>query len=108
MYSGLAVDVGRMTLFLVMFLAGWNDASQGPLLPSLQTYYNVSSSRYNSRDFKLTCRQAMLLVSSPDSMPSHHKLTPVSLIWIVSFVGFITSGIANVFMTDRLGFGIVR
>ncbi|WRT64998.1 uncharacterized protein IL334_001939 [Kwoniella shivajii] len=29
-------------LFLVMFLAGWNDASQGPLLPSLQTYYNVN------------------------------------------------------------------
>ncbi|WVW78707.1 hypothetical protein I302_100667 [Kwoniella bestiolae CBS 10118] len=29
-------------LFLVMFLAGWNDASQGPLLPSLQTYYSVN------------------------------------------------------------------
>jgi fucose permease len=29
------------TLFLVMFLAGWNDGSQGPLLPSLQRYYNV-------------------------------------------------------------------
>ncbi|OXG26170.1 hypothetical protein C367_02932 [Cryptococcus neoformans Ze90-1] len=28
-------------LFLVMFLAGWNDASQGPLLPSLQLYYNI-------------------------------------------------------------------
>jgi hypothetical protein len=25
-----------------MFLAGWNDGSQGPLLPSLQEYYNVS------------------------------------------------------------------
>lgn len=24
-----------------MFLAGWNDGSQGPLLPSLQRYYNV-------------------------------------------------------------------
>jgi hypothetical protein len=29
-------------LFMVMFLAGWNDASQGPLLPSLQEFYNVS------------------------------------------------------------------
>ncbi|CAK9783119.1 MFS general substrate transporter [Cutaneotrichosporon oleaginosum] len=29
------------TLFLVMFLAGWNDGSQGPLLPSLQRHYNV-------------------------------------------------------------------
>lgn len=38
-------DEGNMyrgTLFLVMILAGWNDASQGPLLPSLQAYYNVS------------------------------------------------------------------
>ncbi|WVQ81603.1 hypothetical protein IAT38_003727 [Cryptococcus sp. DSM 104549] len=29
-------------LFTVMFLVGWNDASQGPLLPSLQTYYSVN------------------------------------------------------------------
>lgn len=36
-----AADI-RMSLFLVMFLAGWNDASQGPLLPSLQEYYNVN------------------------------------------------------------------
>ena len=31
----------RAALFLVMFLAGWNDASAGPLLPSLQNYYHV-------------------------------------------------------------------
>lgn len=36
----------RAALFLVMFLAGWNDASAGPLLPSLQAYYNVSIIRY--------------------------------------------------------------
>lgn len=30
------------TLFLVMFLAGWNDGSQGPLLPSLQRYYGIN------------------------------------------------------------------
>lgn len=29
-------------IFGVMFLVGWNDASQGPLLPLLQSYYNVS------------------------------------------------------------------
>lgn len=29
-------------MFFVMFLAGWNDGSQGPLLPSLQEYYHVS------------------------------------------------------------------
>jgi hypothetical protein len=31
----------RLTMYLSMFLAGWNDASQGPLLPSLQRIYNV-------------------------------------------------------------------
>lgn len=35
-------EVCRQALFLVMFLAGWNDASQGPLLPSLQSYYDVN------------------------------------------------------------------
>jgi fucose permease len=37
-----ADTMDRFTLFLVMFLAGWNDASQGPLLPSLQSYYDVN------------------------------------------------------------------
>ena len=43
------------TLFLVMFLAGWNDASQGPLLPSLQEYYNVNYtiSTYSYRAFTI-------------------------------------------------------
>ncbi|WVF70033.1 hypothetical protein IAT40_004820 [Kwoniella sp. CBS 6097] len=62
-------------LFLVMFLAGWNDASQGPLLPSLQTYYNVN-----------------YLV--------------ISTIWLANFAGFMTSGVANVFISDAFGFGI--
>ncbi|WWC85360.1 uncharacterized protein L201_000223 [Kwoniella dendrophila CBS 6074] len=63
-------------LFLVMFLAGWNDASQGPLLPSLQTYYNVN-----------------------------HLV--ISTIWLANFVGFMVSGITNVFISDAFGFGIV-
>ncbi|KAI9634044.1 major facilitator superfamily domain-containing protein [Dioszegia hungarica] len=28
-------------IFMVMFIVGWNDASQGPLLPLLQEYYQV-------------------------------------------------------------------
>ncbi|WVQ84077.1 hypothetical protein IAT38_006222 [Cryptococcus sp. DSM 104549] len=63
------------TLFTVMFLAGWNDASLGPLLPSLQDYYNVN----------------YLVISS---------------IWLTAFAGFMTSGICNVYITDRVGFGI--
>ncbi|ODN75425.1 hypothetical protein L202_06576 [Cryptococcus amylolentus CBS 6039] len=54
--------------------AGWNDASQGPLLPSLEEHYNV--------DYLV-----------------------ISIIWIMNFVGFMTSGLTNVFLTDRLGFG---
>ncbi|ODN96385.1 hypothetical protein L198_04099 [Cryptococcus wingfieldii CBS 7118] len=30
----------------------------------------------------------------------------ISIIWILNFVGFMTSGLTNVFLTDRLGFGI--
>lgn len=29
-------------MWMVMFIAGWNDSSQGPLLPLLQEYYSVS------------------------------------------------------------------
>lgn len=35
-------DTCSGALFMVMFLAGWNDASQGPLLPYLQDFYKVS------------------------------------------------------------------
>ena len=46
-YLGLQLNKDmwhRTALFMVMFLAGWNDASQGPLLPSLQRFYNVCPS----------------------------------------------------------------
>lgn len=66
----------RFTLFLVMFLAGWNDGTQGPLLPSLQEYYHIN-----------------YLV--------------ISIIWVFNMLGFLLAGLTNVFLTDRLGFGIV-
>ncbi|WVQ97850.1 hypothetical protein IAU59_004965 [Kwoniella sp. CBS 9459] len=69
------VRIMLAVLFLVMFLAGWNDASQGPLLPSLQSYYDVN-----------------YLV--------------ISTIWLANFAGFMTSGVANVFISDAFGFGI--
>ncbi|ORY26856.1 major facilitator superfamily domain-containing protein [Naematelia encephala] len=65
-----------MALFMVMFLAGWNDASQGPLLPSLQIFYNL--------DYLV-----------------------ISIIWVFNFLGFMSSGLTNVWLTDRLGFGVV-
>ncbi|KAL7424380.1 hypothetical protein Q5752_000062 [Cryptotrichosporon argae] len=63
-------------LFFIMFLAGWNDASQGPILPQLQAYYNVN-----------------YLV--------------ISIVWVFNALGFGLSGLTNVFLTDRFGFGIV-
>ena len=29
------------------------------------------------------------------------------MIWVFAFVGFISAGITNVYITDRFGFGIV-
>lgn len=65
-----------LAVFFVMILAGWNDASAGPLLPSLQAYWHIN-------------------------------YLEISTIWIGNFVGFMTSGVTNVALTDRFGFGLV-
>ncbi|KAI9634043.1 major facilitator superfamily domain-containing protein [Dioszegia hungarica] len=39
--EGAREDTERFTIFLVMFLVGWSDGSQGPLLPLLQEYYKI-------------------------------------------------------------------
>jgi fucose permease len=79
-----------------MFLAGWNDASQGPLLPSLQEYYNVNYTVSKS------------FAPSSVLLPSVGADNSVSTIWVANFGGFAMAGIFNVLLTDRLGFGIVR
>lgn len=33
-------------------------------------------------------------------------LTPVSIIWVFNALGFFLSGVANVWLADRLGFGL--
>lgn len=84
-----------MALFFVMFIVGWNDASQGPLLPLLQDYYNVCS-------------------SSESCIPKAHiadipkvNYTVISVIWIAIAVGVMTAAVSNVFLADILGFGLV-
>ncbi|KAG8690196.1 hypothetical protein FRC09_012094 [Ceratobasidium sp. 395] len=62
--------------FLCLFLAGWNDATTGPLLPTIQAYYHIN-------------------------------FTVVSMLFVSNFVGFMSAAVANVFMTDRFGFGKV-
>ncbi|KAG8710478.1 hypothetical protein FRC09_000122 [Ceratobasidium sp. 395] len=56
--------------------AGWNDATTGPLLPTIQAYYHIN-------------------------------FTVVSMLFASNFVGFMSAAVANVFMTDRFGFGKV-
>ncbi|WVW78708.1 hypothetical protein I302_100668 [Kwoniella bestiolae CBS 10118] len=75
-------------LFLVMFLARWNDASQGPLLPSLQTYYSPDY-RTHEADLK-----------------SAFSVSVVSTIWLANFAGFMIAGLSNVYISDTFGFGI--
>ncbi|KAG8745383.1 hypothetical protein FRC10_008242 [Ceratobasidium sp. 414] len=64
------------TCFVCLFLAGWNDATTGPLLPTIQAFYHVN-------------------------------FTVVSMLFVSNFVGFMSAAVANVFMTDRFGFGKV-
>jgi len=37
------LEVQYACLCLALFLAGWNDGTNGPLIPRIQRYYNVSS-----------------------------------------------------------------
>lgn len=91
---------GRGGLCLTMFLLGWVEGCSGPILPFLQDYYQVGVSR------------RIELIA--DQLPSQHVrridavLTLVSIIYITSFVGGVLSGLTNVYITDRLGFGLVR
>lgn len=43
--------------------------------------------------------------TSPLASISAH--TSVSLIWVTSFFGSLIAGISGVYLTDRLGFGLV-
>ncbi|KAI0332817.1 MFS general substrate transporter [Cubamyces sp. BRFM 1775] len=65
-----------VTLCFAMFLNGWNDGTTGPLLPRIQSYYNLG-------------------------------YAVVSLIFIFNTIGYLSGAIANVWLTDKLGFGKV-
>ncbi|EIW78183.1 MFS general substrate transporter [Coniophora puteana RWD-64-598 SS2] len=61
-------------LCMFVFIQGWNDASNGPLLPRIQQVYNL--------DYAV-----------------------VSLLFVFSFIGFISGAISNVVLTEKVGFG---
>ncbi|KAI1788663.1 MFS general substrate transporter [Ganoderma leucocontextum] len=63
-----------LPLCFSVFLNGWNDGTTGPLLPRIQSYYDIG-------------------------------FAVVSLIFVLNTVGFIVGAIANVWLTDKFGFG---
>ncbi|PIL23327.1 MFS general substrate transporter [Ganoderma sinense ZZ0214-1] len=63
-------------LCMAVYLAGWNDALIGPLIPRLQEVYHVG-------------------------------YTTVSLVFIMSSLGYISGASAYVYLTDRFGFGLM-
>ncbi|EJD40220.1 MFS general substrate transporter [Auricularia subglabra TFB-10046 SS5] len=65
------------TLCLTMWLGGWNDASLGPLLTTIQDHYKIN-------------------------------YTLVSTLFLFKCVGFIVGSVANMWLTDVLGFGKAR
>ncbi|KAA1472113.1 MFS general substrate transporter [Dentipellis sp. KUC8613] len=67
-------NVQFASLCLTMLLAGWNDASTGPLLPRIQAVYHVG-------------------------------FAIVSLVFVLSSVGFVVGSISNVIFNDKFGFG---
>ncbi|KAG5642083.1 hypothetical protein DXG03_003636 [Asterophora parasitica] len=60
-----------------LFLAGWNDGTLGPLLPKIQSVYDVG-------------------------------FAVVSLLFVLSCVGFVGGALVNVPLSDKLGFGKVH
>ncbi|KAM5542669.1 hypothetical protein V8D89_003630 [Ganoderma adspersum] len=66
--------ISFVTLCFSFFLEGWNDGTVGPLLPRIQSYYNLG-------------------------------FATVSLIFVLNATGFVSAAFANVWLTDKIGFG---
>ncbi|KAI0343375.1 MFS general substrate transporter [Trametopsis cervina] len=66
-----------VTLCYTFFLAGWNDSSTGPLLPTIQRHYGIG-------------------------------FAIVSLLFVTNVIGYLIGAVANVYLTDKHGFGKVR
>ncbi|KAH9941583.1 MFS general substrate transporter [Epithele typhae] len=65
-----------VTLCICVFMNGWNDGTNGPMLPRIQEYYHIG-------------------------------YAVVSLIFVCNTIGFISGAVANVWLTDKFGFGKV-
>jgi hypothetical protein len=82
-----------LTLCWNMFLTGWNSASLGPLLPTIQTYYGVSS---------YSTQYSLSLIYQ-----SQIGYTLVSMLFVSQCCGTIPGSAISGYLTDKLGFGKV-
>ena len=102
--------VQLFALFFAIFVAGWDGGTYGPLIPRFQTYYDVRETRDD------------LAFVSDESFSGqlHHRVHDLYFqLYCTSslenfgennlraFQGFISGATANVYLTDKLGFGKV-
>jgi len=99
------------SLCFSLFLAGWNDATTGPLLPRIQNVYNVRTPTINQSQIMTKLQIGFVIVSlifvfaclaSPDSLAMCH-----ALIDFYFWQGFISGAFLNFAISDKLGFGKV-
>lgn len=100
------------TLCWSLFMAGWNDGTTGPLLPRIQSVYHVRH-LLSSWDQSLIQYAAGWLCSGVLDLRLQLRCASESTYFIYvsanpDLQGFVTGAAANVWLTDRLGFGTVR
>lgn len=88
-----------------MLLCGWNAGSLGPLLPALQSYYNVCFALLITAD---QSRLAIRRVRPSRDLCMERSDLVVSLIFVGNSVGSLLAGTSNVFITDLIGYRFVR
>ena len=77
-----------------MFMLGWHDGSTGPLLPRIRETYQVSYAVV-SLIFILSCVVGLIFFALSNSTDSIGQ-------------GLLSAALANVWLTDRLGYGKVN
>uniref|UniRef100_A0A8H7XWM1 Major facilitator superfamily (MFS) profile domain-containing protein n=1 Tax=Psilocybe cubensis TaxID=181762 RepID=A0A8H7XWM1_PSICU len=83
-----------LSLCLTLFLAGWNDGTTGPLLPRIQEVYKVCLLDSATQFDGYSCQFVAPV-----------NFTIVSLIFVFACVGFLSGALANIYLTDKIGFG---
>lgn len=103
---------GFASILFFIFLMGWNDGTQGPLLPAIQAHYHVISLSLNAptsisprnpyTDWIYHCINhfCMLLCSKSAALALGCSI-------LSRLQGFLIGSFLNVYLTNTLGFGKV-